>query len=69
MSRDEVALRIFCAMMTGPDAKVRPYPTLGDNEVRIAFLLANTFLAVKNEKMKGESSVDISDLTRSESDR
>lgn len=40
---DEIALRIFCAMMSRPDAKVTPGTNLGENEVRVAFVLAETF--------------------------
>lgn len=45
----EVALRIFLAMMTRHDAKVSTSEHLGENEIRIAFALAETFERVADE--------------------
>lgn len=52
VTRDDIALKIFCAFLARPDAKVTPYPNLGENEVRVSFRLADTFLMVRKEHRK-----------------
>jgi hypothetical protein len=39
----EIALRIFCALLSRDDAKLTPYPDLGEKEVRTSMMLAETF--------------------------
>lgn len=54
MNRDEVALRIFCTMMGRTDAVVSVGELIGDNEVKIAFRLADTFMAIRAERKRKE---------------
>ena len=53
MTLDDVALRIFCALLI--DAKVSLYPSLAEQQVRVAFEMAETFLKVSEEKGKEEA--------------
>jgi hypothetical protein len=46
----EIALRIFCAMMTRPDAKVSTGDRLGEQQIATCFTLAETFEAVAQER-------------------
>ena len=46
MSRDKIALRIFCALMTRAEATIDIYPTLGEKQIKTCFVLADTFLQV-----------------------
>lgn len=52
MNKDEVALQIFLALMGRPESKVSTGEQLGFNEVSVAFTLAETFMAIRDEKMK-----------------
>lgn len=44
--RGEVALKIFCALLSRNDVGVTMYPRLGEQQVKVSFELADTFLHV-----------------------
>lgn len=48
MTRDEIALQIFCAHLQRGGAVSITGP-LGENEVKVAFTLADTFVSVMKE--------------------
>jgi hypothetical protein len=50
LSKEEIALRIFCALLSNPNAKISIHPDLGDNEIRVSFSLAKTFMKIHNEE-------------------
>jgi hypothetical protein len=55
ITREQAALAIFAAMMSGPGAKVSPHGDLGiaQKEIEVAFALAETFVKVA-DKQRGE---------------
>lgn len=53
MTRDDVALRIFCAMLSQSRVEVDLYPKLGEKQIRVCFALAETFLNIASEKAAG----------------
>ena len=48
MTREEVALRIFCAIINRLD-EFELYPALGEKQIRTSFHLADVFLKVSGE--------------------
>ena len=50
---DAIALRIFAAMLAN-GARVTPGVRLGEKEIRIAFMLADTFRQVASERVAAE---------------
>ncbi len=52
LDRNEIALRIFCATMSRPDAKIDLYPELGEKQIRVCFAMADTFQNVADESRK-----------------
>lgn len=51
MTQAEIALQIFCAMMASGKVKasIDPDRLVGEPQIRSAFVLAETFLEVKEE--------------------
>lgn len=50
MTRDEIAVRLLCAILQRPDGTVDLYPDLGEKQIRICLHLADTFLRVAHER-------------------
>ena len=50
MNKNEIALQIFCALMSRPDAVIDLDPRLGEKQIRTCFVLAETFLFVAEEQ-------------------
>lgn len=48
-TREEIALRLFAALLGRTDSKIDLYPDLGDKQIRTCFALADTFIAVSEE--------------------
>ena len=46
MSRDEIALRIFCALLGRADAKIDLYPDLAETQIKTCFMMADVFLRI-----------------------
>ena len=57
MDRNEVALRIFCAMLVKDD-RISLFPEYGERQIRMAFGLARTFLDIAEESPVRESSTN-----------
>lgn len=49
MNKNEIALKIFCALMSRPDATIDLDPHLGEKQIRTCFMLAETFQLVADE--------------------
>lgn len=58
-SRDEIALRIFCAMLARPESTIDLYPRLGEKQMREAFIMAKTFTDVAREGFAGIGVTDL----------
>jgi len=43
MTREEIALRMFCAMLSRPESKVSITDGLGRQQIQISFEMANVF--------------------------
>lgn len=51
----EVALRLFCVLLARNEANVQLFPSIGENQIRTCFALADTFLTVAREYQAVES--------------
>jgi hypothetical protein len=50
MNTEDIALTIFCALMSRPNAEIDLYPELGEKQIRVCFALAETFVRVAKER-------------------
>ena len=55
MTREEIALRILCALLSRKDATIDLYPNLGEKQIRTCFLMAETFQRIATEADSGPS--------------
>lgn len=64
MNLDDVALRIFCALISRPQSTVSLHTDhLGEQQVRTCFELARTFLAVSQDMHKDDT-IGVTDFRR-----
>ncbi len=51
MTLQDIALQIFCAYLSRPNAPVSAGDHLGEKQVQIAFELARSFVKVRDEQV------------------